>query len=127
MTGKPTNTIKVIIFYLIIIIIFSVVGVFQEISDFSSQHTTLRILDTLFRATGGIFSFIGLVGLLKMKKFGYTATLIACVLEIALRSLVYFPNAKVDSSDAHIIDLLAMIPFVLIFFYLYSNRKKFIK
>lgn len=124
MNKKPTLLVKVIAVFLLIIGIFSI-SVVGEISQLSSIHTLPRILDILFRTVGGILSLVAVVGLWKMRMYGYISALLASFSEILLRLFIFFPHVKPNVLLLKFTNILGIITFLLIIFYFYKNRRKF--
>lgn len=125
MKNKTTLGIKIIIVFLFIFLIPSIPTVLDELNQLTSINSLLRILDIIFRSFGAIFSIVAIAGLWMMKKYGYHFALFASIFQILLRFLIFVNGAKPNSLSYKFSDMIGIITFLLIIFYLLKNKEKF--
>jgi hypothetical protein len=126
--------ITAIIIFFALIAFYSTISILRELSSLSTIHSIFRIVDILLRSVGLISSVTAIVGLWRMKIYGYYAGVVSCCFEILLRLLIFVPGLKFPSQTYPAVDSLAkfanvlgIIIFVFVIYYLNKNRTRFIK
>ena len=134
MSKKRSFGITAIIILFALIAFYSTISILRELNSLSTIHGIFRIVDILLRSVGLISSVIAIVGLWRIKVYGYYAGIVACCFEILLRLLVFIPGAKFPSQAYPAVDslsrfanILGIIIFIFVIYYLNKNRSRFIK
>ena len=123
--SKNNLGLKLISAFILITGLLAIYTVIGEILELDTISTPPRILDIVIRVLIVILSPIVAYGIWNTKGWSFIPFFFLIVLEIALRSLIFFsPHFTLEKKMGY---LIAIIVFIIIAIYVYTKRELFKK